>query len=68
MQNINPPKTCKKIPSFIGMINYYRDMRRGFSDLLASLSGLTSNKLNFKWKNNYQKVFDAVKIIIGREV
>ena len=48
MRNINPPKTLKQLGRFLGMINYYREIWRGRSDLLAPLLGFTYNKLNFK--------------------
>ena len=37
MQNINPPKTFKQLRSFIGMINYYREMWRSHSELIAPM-------------------------------
>ena len=57
IQNINPPKTSKQLRKFISMINYYRDMWRGFSDFLAPLSEFTSKKVKFKWNNEHHKFF-----------
>ena len=68
MRNINPLKNCKQLRRFIGMIEYYRDMWRGHSQLLTPLAELTSKELKFKWNDQQQKIFNAVKIIIGREV
>ena len=47
------------------MINYYRDMWRGFSDFLAPLSEFTSKKVKFKWNNEHHKFFYTVKRFIG---
>ena len=43
-------------------------MWRDYSELLAPLSELTSKKVKFKWNDEHQKIFDAVKMIIGSEV
>ena len=45
---LGTPKTRKKLRSFIGMVNYYRDMWPQRSHLLAPLSSLTSR--NVPWK------------------
>ena len=68
MQNINPPKTRKQLQSFISMVNYYRDMWWGRLEILASLMELNSKKVKFTWNNEHQKIFNAVKRVIGREV
>ena len=50
------------------MINFYRDMWKQRSELLAPLTSLTSAKVTWKWTNEHQTCFDAIKRIIGREV
>ena len=65
MQNINPHK---QLYIFNRIINHYRYMWSGRSELLAPLSELTSNKVEFKWNYKHQKIFDVVKSIIGGEV
>jgi Reverse transcriptase (RNA-dependent DNA polymerase) len=45
---IDAPKTRKQLRSFIGMVNYYRDMWSQRSHLLASLSSLTFGLNNAK--------------------
>ena len=48
IQNIAVPTKKKQLRSFIGMINYYKDMWIRRSDILAPLAKLTSKEA--KWK------------------
>jgi hypothetical protein len=41
IQRLQRPKTVKQLRSFLGMINYYRDMWRNRSHILAPLTALT---------------------------
>ena len=61
------PKTKKQLRSFIGVINYYRDMWKGRSDLLAPLSAMTSKKAPWNWTPQCQKAFDEIKKVVSRE-
>ena len=67
IRNIAPPKTRKQLRSFIGMVNYYRDMWPRRSHLIAPLSSLTSKNVKFKWTAEHQKAFDDVKLMIAQE-
>ncbi len=67
IKNIAPPKTRKQVRSFIGMINYYRDMWPKRSHLLAPLTILTSKNVKFKWTDEHQKAFDEIKTVIAQE-
>jgi hypothetical protein len=69
MLRIAPPKTRKELRSFIGMVNYYRDMWIRRSHALAPLSAMCSVNVKFKWEEEeHQKAFDLVKRIVAREV
>ena len=68
IQAIKTPKTCKQLRGFIGMINFYRDMWKQQASLLAPLIALTSKNVPFKWTDEHQKNFDAIKHVIGCEV
>ena len=50
IQNIAVPTKKKQLRSFIGMINYYRDMWIRRSDILAPLAKLTSKQAKWEWK------------------
>ena len=67
IQNIAVPKTKKQLRSFIGMINYYRDMWIRRSEVLAPLKSLTSKSVKWQWNTEYQQAFDTIKKIIKQE-
>jgi len=64
---IAPPKTKKQLRSFIGMVNYYRDMWPMRSHHLAPLSTMTSKNATWKWTDECQKAFENMKILIAKE-
>ena len=66
--NMAAPKTRKQLRSFLGMVNYYRDMWLHRSEVLSPLSGLTSDTTKFIWTDVQQQAFDAIKKIVSREV
>ena len=65
--NLEPPKTRKEVRKFIGMVNFYRDMWRKRSELLAPLTRLTSKDVKFVWTEVEQKAFEDIKRILSRE-
>jgi hypothetical protein len=46
---LKPPKTPKQVRTFVGMVNFYRDMWKSRSTLLAPLTALTSKKAKWQW-------------------
>ena len=66
--NIKPPTTKRQLRSFIGIINYYRDMWIRRSELLAPLTSMTSKESKWNWTEVHQKNFDLIKHIIAKEV
>ena len=67
IKNISVPKTKKQLRSFIGIINYYRDMWKHRSDILTPLSGMTSKEAKWDWTPACQKAFDDIKKVVSRE-
>ena len=67
ISNIAPPKTKKELRSFIGMVNYYRDMWIRRSHVLAPLAALTSKTTKWKWGPEEQEAFETMKRIISKE-
>ena len=47
------PTTRKQLRCFIGLVNYYRDMWKGRSELLAPLTDLTSKNVPIKWTEKH---------------
>lgn len=61
------PKTRRQLRSFIGMVNFYRDMWKQRSHLLAPMTQLMSPKKPFKWTDVEQKAFEEIKNHISSE-
>ena len=64
---IAEPKTRKELRSFIGVVNYYRDMWVRRSHVLAPLAALTSKTTKWKWEPRHQKAFAMAKRVIAKE-
>ena len=61
------PTTKKQFWSFIGLINYYRDVCKHISGFCTLLSSMTSKQAKWNWRKEYQKTFDTIKKIVSRE-
>jgi hypothetical protein len=68
MMRLEEPKTCKQLRGFIGMVNYYRDMWRHRSHVLAPLTRLTSVNIPWKWGEEQSKAFEEANKILSKEV
>ena len=60
--------TRKKLRSFLGLVNYYRDVVRQRSDISAPLTRLTSTKIPFKWTKVEDEAFHKLKLAISKEI
>ena len=67
MLELNTPKNKTELRSFVGMINYYRDMWQGRAHVLAPLTKMCDSKVKFEWNENAQKAFDSVKSRIAND-
>ena len=67
IERILPPKNKKHLRSFLGMVNYYRDLWPQRSHILAPLSALISSKVPYKWEPVHQKAFEAAKRMVLRD-
>ena len=57
---IAPPTRRKQLQRFIGIIDYYRDMWKRQSNLLAPLTALCSSATKWQWTDVEQKAFDLI--------
>jgi hypothetical protein len=60
------PTTRKQLWSFIGMVNYYRDMWPARSKVLAPLTAVTSAKVKWSWDPIHANCFEIMKKNIAR--
>jgi hypothetical protein len=67
INNLAPPTNCTEVRKFIGLVNYYHDMWKQRSEILAPLTKLTPTKSPWKWSDKQQNAFDTMKRIMGRE-
>ena len=78
---IAPPKSVKHLRTFLGMVQYYRDLWSQRSHLLAPLTDLISEcghtkttkrhgtkKKSWYWTNEHQVAFEKVKETLARQV
>ena len=68
IMNIAEPKNRRELRSFIGIVNYYRDMWIKRSHVLAPLAALTSKNVKWSWGPKQSAAFQMAKRIIAREV
>ena len=68
ISNIKTPTTTKEVRSFVGMINYYRDMWIRRSEILSPLTKLCSKGVKFKWTDEQQKAFELIKRLVSQEI
>ena len=56
-----PPSTRKKLKQFLGFTNFYRRFIRGYSQIAAPLTALTSTKSTFAWTPEAETAFQGLK-------
>ena len=67
LHNMATPRTRKELRSFLGLVNYYRDMTVRRSHIIAPLTKLTSKKVPFVWKDVHQKAYEKIKMVLSKE-
>ena len=64
---LQPPKTKRQLRHFLGMVNFYRDMWRRRSHLLAPLTGLVGKDVKYVWGKEQQSSFEEMKSVMSKE-
>ena len=67
IMKIAEPTNRKQLRSFIGIVNYYRDMWVRRSHILAPLASLTSNTTKWDWGPKQKAAFAMAKKVIAKE-
>ena len=67
ISRILPPKNKRQLRRFLGMVNYYRDMWKQRSHILAPLSQLVSKTIKWEWTQKQQTAFEEAKKMIQKE-
>lgn len=61
------PKTAKQLRSFLGAVNFYRDMYPKRSHILAPLTSMSGLKGTIPWTEACQTAFDQMKALLAKE-
>ena len=65
--NIVPPTNIKKLRSFLGAVNYYRDVWMRRAHLLAPLNELTKKGIKQHWGTEQATSFENIKRVMAKE-
>lgn len=60
-------QTVAEVQSFLGTVGYYRRFIRMFSQIAAPLSQLLQKGKEFRWDDEQQKAFDALKAAVSQQ-
>ena len=64
---IDRPKTAKQLRSFLGAVNFYRDMYPKRSHICAPLTKLSGMKGTIPWSHECQTAFDQMKALLAQD-
>ena len=61
-------RNYQEVRSFVGLVNYYRDMWPKRAHILAPLTELCSTRNKFKWNDNHESSFQQMKKLVSEDV
>ena len=67
IQKLKAPTNVRQLRHFLGMVNYYRDMWKRRSHVLAPLTKLTGKGVPFDWGKDQDRAFAEIKRIMAQE-
>jgi hypothetical protein len=65
---LQPPQGVRDLRRFLGMVNFYRDLWRRRSHILAPLTAMCGKGAKFEWTDKCQEAFDEIKRVMSKEV
>ena len=68
ISRIDRPTSTMHVLSFVGLINYYKDMWPKCAHIFAPLTKLCSSKRKFKWTDAHENLFNQDKRLISEDV
>ena len=66
--DLQPPTILKQLESFLGMVQFYRDMWNKRSHILTSLTDQVGDgNQELKWTEVHQKAFEYIKKVMAKD-
>ena len=65
--NLQSPKTVKQVQMSVGIVSYYQDMLTRYAHTFMPLKNITASNTKFKCTEVYQKAFEKMKRLVGKD-
>ena len=59
--NMTSPRNVRQLRTVLGLFSYYRHFVKNFFKLVASMNELLKKDHKYKWKLQYQQIFEDIK-------
>ena len=66
--DLKPPANIRQVRGFVGMVNYYKELRPKRSMILTPLTKLTGRNSKFEWTDECQTASVTMKKIMAQDV
>ena len=66
--NVTRPTSTKQVRSFVGLVNYYKDMWPKRAHFLAPLTDLCISKRKLLWNNIHEHSFQQIKRLVAEDI
>ena len=68
LEEAEPPESKEALRSFLGMVGRNQRFIERFSEMSTVLYDLLNEKGSFKWKDEHQQAFDAIKKSLTKKI